>query len=46
MAEITISSPEKEIVLSLVNFGLHNAAYRLGIFLRIEKPPYGGFGKG
>jgi hypothetical protein len=40
LAEITISGPEKEIVLSRVNFGLHNA-FRYGIFLRIEKPPLG-----
>ena len=42
IARIIISSSDKEIVLSWVNFGLHNAfPADYGLFLRIEKPPYG-----
>jgi hypothetical protein len=42
LAKISISSPYKEIVLSYVYFGLHNAfPVDSGLFLRIEGPPYG-----
>ena len=42
LAKITISSSDKQIVLSWVNFGLHNAfPADSGLFLRIEEPPYG-----
>lgn len=42
LAKISISSSYKEIVLSYVYFGLHNAfPVDSGLFLRIERPPYG-----
>jgi len=42
LAKITISSFDKEIVLSRVSFGLHNAfPADSGLFLRIKEPPFG-----
>ena len=42
LAKISISCSDKEIVLSQVSFGLHNAFHPdLGLFLRVDEPPYG-----
>jgi hypothetical protein len=42
LAKISISCSNKEIELSRVYFGLHNAfPVDSGLFLRIEEPPYG-----
>ena len=41
IAKINISSSDKEIVLSQVNFGLHNAFPASRLFLRIDESPYG-----
>jgi hypothetical protein len=41
-AELTIKTSEKNIILSRVNFGLHNALpLEAGPFLRIDEAPYG-----
>ena len=42
LANINISTSGNEIVLSRVNFGLHNAfPADSGLYLRIDEPPYG-----
>jgi hypothetical protein len=42
LANITISSSDREIILSRVSFSLHNAFHPdFGLFLRIFEPPYG-----
>lgn len=42
LAKISITCSDKEIVLSQVFFGLHNAFHPdSGLFLRIDEPPYG-----
>jgi len=42
LARITISGSNKEIILSRVSFGLHNAFPEdSGLFLSIEDPPFG-----
>jgi len=42
LAELTIQTSGENIILSQVNFGLHNAVHaQVGFLLRIDKEPYG-----
>lgn len=41
LAELTISASKETILLSRVNFGLHNAFSAEEYFLRIDQEPYG-----